>query len=76
MNILVKKLEQLGGRVLVQSVGELCNGRRDLETLAEDDLLTLKTDVFGPLDEAGQVGLGTNILTYNAGQRSAPSQQA
>ena len=39
--VLVQKLEQLSSGVLVQSVGELGDGRRDLETLVEDDLLTL-----------------------------------
>lgn len=63
MDILVEKLEQLGGCVLVQGVRELRNGGRHLETLAKDDFLTLEANVFGPLDEAGQVGLGTNVLT-------------
>lgn len=45
---------------------ELRDGRRHLETLAKDNFLTLETNVFGPLDEAGQVGLGTNVLTCNA----------
>lgn len=62
IDILVEKLEQLGGRVLVQSVRELCNGGRHLETLVKDDLLALETNVFGPLDETGQVGLGTDVL--------------
>ena len=75
LDILVEKLEQLGSRVLVQGVGELRNGGRHLETLTKDDFLPLKTNVFGPLDEAGQVGLGTNVLTYNADQRFAPSEQ-
>jgi hypothetical protein len=44
---------------------ELGNGGGNLETLVEDDLLALKADVFGPLDEAGQVGLGTDVLAYN-----------
>jgi len=52
----------LSGSVLVESVGELSNCRWDLEALVEDDLLTLKTNVLRPFDEAGQVSLGTNIL--------------
>lgn len=63
--VFVKELEQLSGGVLVQSVRELSNGGGDLETLVEDDLLTLKADVFGPLDKAGQVGLGADVLAYN-----------
>ena len=62
--VLVKELEQLGSSVLVEGVGELSNGRGDLETLVEDNLLALKANIFGPLDEASQVGLGLDILTY------------
>jgi len=50
--ILVEQLEQLSGRVLVQSVRELGNGRGNLEALVKDDLLALKANVFRPLDEA------------------------
>ena len=62
--VLVKELEELSGGVLVQSVRELSNGGGDFETLVEDDLLALKADVFGPLDETGQIGLGADILAY------------
>ena len=51
----VKEFEQLGGGVFVECVRELGNGGWDLETLMEDDFLTLETNVFRPLDEAGQV---------------------
>jgi len=61
--VLVKELEELGSSVLVQGVGELGKRRRDLETTVEDNLLALKTDVFGPFEETGQVGLGLNVLT-------------
>lgn len=61
--VLVQELEQLGGGVLVQGVGELSDGRGDLETLVEDDLLALKENVFGPFDETGQVSLGADVLT-------------
>jgi len=36
----------------------------DLETLVKDNFLALETDVFGPFDEAGQVGLGADVLAY------------
>jgi hypothetical protein len=61
--VFVQKLEKLGSSVLVEGVGELSNGGGNLETLVEDDLLALKTNIFRPLDEAGQVFLGLNILT-------------
>lgn len=64
--VLVQQLEELSGRVLVQGVTELSDRRRDLETLVEDDLLTLETDVLGPLDEAGQVLLGANVTACKA----------
>ena len=60
--VLVQELEQLGGSVLVESVGELSNGRGNLETLVQDDLLALKADVFRPFDEAGQVGGRLDVL--------------
>lgn len=60
--ILVHETEELGGGVLVESVAELGNRRGDLETLVEDDLLSLQLDIFGPLDEAGQVTGRLNVL--------------
>lgn len=44
-------------------MGELGDGRGDLETLVKDDLLALETDVLGPLHEAGEVSLGLDVLT-------------
>ena len=66
--VLVQELEQLSSSVLVESVGELSDGRGDLETLVEDNLLALKANIFGPLDEASQVGLGLDILAYYCNQ--------
>lgn len=45
-------------------MGELGKSRGHLQTLAEDDLLALKADVFGPFDEAGKVSAGLDILAY------------
>lgn len=61
--VLIQQLEELSSSVLVQGVRELGNGRGNLETLVQDDLLALEANIFGPLDEASQVGLGLNILT-------------
>ena len=44
-------------------MGELRNGRGDLEALAEDNLLALEANIFGPLHEAGEVLLGLDVLT-------------
>ena len=62
--VLVKELEQLGSSVLVESVGELGDGGRNLQALVKDDLLALEADVLWPLHEAGQISLGANILAY------------
>ena len=43
-------------------MGKLGDGRRDLETLAEDDLLALEADILRPLDEASEVLDGLDIL--------------
>lgn len=59
---LVEELEELRGRVLVERVRELGDGGRDLEALAEDDVLALEADVLGPVDEAGQVVLRPDVL--------------
>jgi len=61
--VLVEETEELSGGVLVEDVGELSDRGRSLETLVEDNLLTLKTNVLGPLDEAGEVSGRANRLT-------------
>jgi len=60
--VLVEELEELGRGVLVEGVRELRDGGGNLEALVEDDLLPLQADVFGPLDEAGQVTDGLDVL--------------
>lgn len=40
----------------------MCNCRRDLEALVENDLLALEADVFGPLDEAGHIPHRLDVL--------------
>lgn len=67
--VLVHEGEQLGGGVLVKDVGELSDGRGDLETLVEDDALALEANVLGPLDETGHVHLGADVTTWK-GQTS------
>ncbi len=41
--------------VLLEGLGELVDLRGDLESLHEDSLLTLDTDVARPFDKAGEV---------------------
>lgn len=62
--VLVEELEELGGGVLVKGVVELSDSRGNLETLVKDDLLALEADVFGPLDEAGEVVLGGEVTAF------------
>jgi hypothetical protein len=64
--VLVEELEQLGSSVLVEGVGELSDGRGNLEALVQDDLLALQADVFGPLDEAGEVTGGLDVLACDS----------
>lgn len=61
-SVLVQELEHVGGGVLVDCVAELSNCRWDLESLVEDDLLALETDVLWPLDESGQVTRWLDVL--------------
>ena len=49
--------------VLLESLGELVDGWGHLKTLHKDALLSLDSDVCGPLKEAGQVTGGLNVTT-------------
>ncbi len=44
-------------------VGELVNHWWDLQSLLENGLLTLKSDVFWPSDESSKISLRLDILT-------------
>jgi hypothetical protein len=60
--VLGEELEGLGSGVAVQSGLELSDGRRNLQAHVQDLLLALKTDILGPLDEAGEVATGLDVL--------------
>jgi hypothetical protein len=62
-SVLVEELEGLGSGVLVQGVGELSERRRNLESHAQNLLLSLESNVLGPLDESGEVSLRLDGLT-------------
>jgi len=53
--VLVQETEKLGSGVLVKRVRELSERGWDLESLVEDNLLSLETDIFGPLDESCKI---------------------
>lgn len=60
--VLAQELEELGSLVLLNGLGELVDGGRDLESVEQDALLSLDAHVVGPSDEAGQV-LGLSDIT-------------
>jgi len=58
-----EELDKVGSLVLLESLSELVNGRGDLQSLEENSLLSLNTDVLGPLDKSGEVSLGLDVTT-------------
>lgn len=60
--VLGEELEGLGSGVAVQGVLELSDRRRNLQAHVQNLLLALQADILGPLDEAGQVALGLDVL--------------
>merc|ERR1719319_1527550 len=61
--ILVQKLEQLGSGLLVQSISELVDWGRNLQSSLENSLLSLQTDILGPFHISGQISPVTDIST-------------
>src|SRR3954452_18584376 len=51
--IFVKKFQSTGCGGFVKCLGELMNCRWNLKTLIKNPFLSLKTNVFGPFNEAG-----------------------
>lgn len=69
--VLVQQVEDTGGLVLSNGLGELVDGRRDLKTLVEDGTLTLDAHVLGPADEAAKVtSSGADVSTDAEGARA------
>jgi hypothetical protein len=60
--VLIEELESLSSQILVQSILELGNRRRNLQTHAQNFLLALEADILRPLNHARQVALGLDIL--------------
>jgi len=59
--VFTEKLKDFASLVLVNSVGELVDGRGDLESLHQDSLLPLNSDVSWPFDETGEVSLWLDV---------------
>jgi len=58
-----EQLKKFAGLILLNGVRELSNCWWDLESLHEDSLLALNTDVLGPFDESREVSLGLDVAT-------------
>lgn len=61
-SVLVEELESLGGGVAVEDVLELGESRGNLQAHLKDLLLSLEADILGPLDHAGDISLGLDVL--------------
>jgi len=61
--VLSEELQQSGSLISVNSVGELVECGRNLESLEEDSLLSLEKDVFGPTNKSGEVSGGLDITS-------------
>jgi len=61
--VLVEELKEVTSLRLLDGVGELSNAWWDLESLHEDSLLSLDSDVLGPSDESSKVSLGLDVST-------------
>ena len=73
--VVVEELEDGGSLVLVKSLGELVDGRGDLEALVEDGTLTLDAHVLGPLHEAGEVAVAGTDGAADAGGARAGGEE-
>ena len=56
----VEELEESDDGGLVEGVVEHVDGGRDLQTVQKDLLLTLESDVLGPLDEVSEIPIYKN----------------
>lgn len=61
-SVLVEELEGLGSSVAVEDVLELSESRGNLEAHLKDLLLSLETNILGPLDHARDISLGLDVL--------------
>jgi len=58
-----EELEKVGSLVLLESLSELVDGGGHLQSGEENSLLSLNTDVLGPLDKSGEITLGLDVTT-------------
>lgn len=65
-----EQFKQLGSLVLLDSVLELIDGGGHLQSLHQNPLLSLDSDVPWPLDETGEVSLWLNVSSESEVLRS------
>jgi len=61
--VLGEELKEVSSLSFIDGVGELGNAWWDLESLHEDSLLSLDSDVLGPSDESGKISLRLDVTS-------------
>lgn len=61
--------------ILIQSAGELVDGRRNLQALVQNSTLSLNADILRPFNKTGQITSGLDVLT-DAKVTSAPLKES
>jgi len=59
--IFLEEFDGVQGLVSIQSLGELMDRRGDLESLHNDSLLSLESDIFGQSHESGKISLWLDV---------------
>jgi len=62
-SVLGEQFKELGSLVLLESLAELVDGGGHLQSLHQDSLLSLNSNVARPFDETGKVTLGLDIAS-------------
>lgn len=60
---LSEEVQEGGGLISVDSLGELVDGGGDLQSLEKNSLLSLEQDVLGPSNVSSKVSSGSNVTT-------------
>jgi hypothetical protein len=68
--VLLEQSEEDVGLVFIKGSGELGDGGGHLDSGQKNSLLSLEGDVFGPLDEAGEVSGGLDAVANSEIARS------
>jgi hypothetical protein len=68
--VLGEQFKELGSLVLIDGVLELIDGGGHLQSLHQNSLLSLDSDVLWPFDETGEVSLWLNVTSESEISRS------